>query len=90
VPVAAIAAAAWSWVEKMLQRPSARRRRGPTSVSISTAVWMVMCSEPVTRTPLSGFCLAYFLRIDIRPGISCSAMSISLRPHSASAMSRTM
>jgi hypothetical protein len=24
------------------------------SVSISTAVWMVMCSEPVMRAPLSG------------------------------------
>ena len=45
-----------------------------TSVSMSTAVWMVMCSEPVTRTPLSGLLGAYFLRMDIRPGISCSAM----------------
>ena len=52
VPVAAMAAAAWSWVEKMLheaQRTSAPRS---LSVSISTAVWIVMCSEPVTRTPL--------------------------------------
>ncbi len=41
-PRFAIAAAAWSWVEKMLQvvqvtsAPSSRR------VSMSTAVWMVM------------------------------------------------
>jgi len=35
---------------------------------------MVMCSEPVMRTPASGLVAAYLLRIDIRPGISCSAM----------------
>ncbi len=54
MPAAAIAAAAWSCVEKMLhdaQRTSAPRA---TSVSISTAVWMVMCSEPVMRAPVSG------------------------------------
>ena len=90
VPVAAIAAAAWSWVEKMLHE--AQRTSAPMSfsVSISTAVWIVMCSEPVTRTPLSGLAAAYFLRIDIRPGISCSAMSISLRPQSARERSATL
>ena len=31
-----------------------------------------------------------FLRTAIRPGISVSAMAISLRPHSASVMSRTI
>ena len=61
-----------------------------TSVSMSTAVWMVMCSEPVTRTPASGFDGAYLARMDIRPGISCSAMVISLRPQSASEMSATL
>ena len=87
VPVAAMAAAAWSWVLKMLHE--AQRTSAPMSfsVSISTAVWMVMCSEPVTRTPLSGACAACLRRIDIRPGISCSAMSISLRPKSAREMS---
>ncbi len=52
---AAIAAAAWSWVEKMLQL--AQRTSAPSSirVSISTAVWIVMCSEPVIRAPFSGF-----------------------------------
>ena len=43
----ATAAAAWSWVEKMLhetQRTSAPRS---TSVSIRTAVWMVMCRLPM-------------------------------------------
>src|SRR5580765_7158346 len=50
-----------------------------TSVSIKTAVWTVMCNEPVTRTPVSGFCGAYFSRIAIKPGISFSAMEISFR-----------
>src|SRR5450759_3954108 len=51
---------------------------------------MVMCSEPVTRTPCSGFPAAYFRRIDINPGISCSAIEISLRPQSARPMSATL
>ena len=42
-----------------------------------------MCSEPVMRTPASGFCGAYFSRIAIRPGISFSAMEISFLPKSA-------
>jgi len=50
----ATAAAAWSWVEKMLQL--AQRTSAPRAfrVSISTAVWMVMWSEPITRAPASG------------------------------------
>jgi len=31
---------------------------------------MVMCSEPVMRTPASGFFAPYFSRVAIRPGIS--------------------
>ena len=71
---------------------AAQRTSAPssTSVSMSTAVWIVMCNEPVTRTPLSGLAGPYFLRTDIRPGISCSAMEISLRPHSARVMSLTL
>ncbi len=49
------AAAAWSWVEKMLhetQRTSAPRS---TSVSMRTAVWTVMWRLPMTRSPASGF-----------------------------------
>src|SRR5450432_2033653 len=49
-----------------------------------------MCSEPVTRTPASGFAAAYFRRIDINPGISFSAIDISLRPQSASDRSATL
>ena len=39
----------------MLQEAQRTEAPRSTSVSISTAVWMVMCSEPVTRTPASGF-----------------------------------
>ena len=49
-----------------------------------------MCNEPVTRTPASGFDFAYFSRIDINPGISFSAIAISLRPQSAKEMSATL
>jgi len=54
VPSAAMAAAAWSWVEKMLQE--AQRTWAPSAlrVSMSTAVWMVMWSEPVMRAPFRG------------------------------------
>src|ERR1017187_5135185 len=51
---------------------------------------MVMCSEPVTRTPERGFSTAYLRRMAIRPGISNSAMEISLRPQSASERSATL
>jgi len=87
---AAIAAAAWSCVEKMLQLAQRTLAPRSTSVSMSTAVWMVMCSEPVIRTPANGLEGAYFSRIDIRPGISFSASEISLRPHSARERSRTL
>ena len=50
----ATAAAAWSWVEKMLQLAHRTWAPSATSVSISTAVWMVMCSDPVIRAPRSG------------------------------------
>jgi hypothetical protein len=50
----ATAAAAWSWVEKMLQL--AQRTCAPRSsrVSISTAVCTVMCKDPVIRAPDNG------------------------------------
>src|SRR2546429_4216583 len=59
-------------------------------VSISTAVWIVMCSEPAMRAPLSGCFGPYSSRVAIRPGISVSAMEISLAPNSARLMSLTM
>ncbi len=90
MPAAAMAAAAWSWVEKMLQE--AHRTSAPrwTSVSISTAVWMVMCSDPVMRAPASGLVSPYSWRRAIRPGISTWARSISRRPKSARPMSATL
>ena len=84
------AAAAWSWVEKMLHDAQRTSAPSATSVSISTAVWMVMCSEPVIRAPASGWRSAYSRRVAIRPGISCSASWISLRPNPASARSATL
>src|SRR4051794_1793029 len=69
------------------QRPSAP---SAVRVSISTAVWIVMCSEPVMRAPLSGCSAPYFSRRAIRPGISCSASVISARPKSASERSATL
>src|SRR4051812_13628375 len=72
---------------QLAQRTSAPRL---VSVSISTAVWTVMCSEPVMRAPLSGCSAPYFSRSAIRPGISCSASVISARPKSASARSATL
>ena len=61
MPASAIAAAAWSCVEKMLQE--AQRISAPSafSVSISTAVWIVMCSEPEMRAPFSGCVVAELL-----------------------------
>jgi hypothetical protein len=50
----AMAAAAWSCVEKMLQDAQRTSAPSATSVSISTAVWIVMCSEPAMRAPFSG------------------------------------
>src|ERR1700704_1581832 len=50
---------------------------------------MVMCKEPVMRAPLSGCCFAYSCRMAMRPGISVSAILISLRPQSARLKSLT-
>ena len=84
------AAAAWSWVEKMLHEHQRTCAPSSTSVSISTAVWMVMCSEPVMRAPLSGRLSPYSARRAMRPGISCSAREISWRPNGASPRSATL
>src|SRR5207302_703920 len=69
----------------------AQRTSAPSavSVSISTAVWIVMCSEPAMRAPRSGCLPAYSARIAINAGISDSAIRISLRPQSASERSAT-
>mmetsp|Transcript_1839 Transcript_1839/g.5400 ORF Transcript_1839/g.5400 Transcript_1839/m.5400 type:complete len:419 (-) Transcript_1839:34-1290(-) len=90
VPARTHADAAWSWVEKMLHEHQRTSAPSASSVSASTAVWMVMWSEPITRTPARGCAGPNSLRAAIRPGISCSAMSSSLRPKSASDMSATL
>ncbi len=80
-----MAAAASSWVEKMLQLTQRTSAPRATRVSMSTAVWIVMCSEPMIRAPARGWASVYSARVDIRPGISCSASSISLRPKAGEA-----
>ena len=70
--------------------PSGPRAPSTARVSISTAVWMVMCSEPVMRAPARGWVSAYSARRAISPGISCSASRISLRPKSARERSATL
>ena len=84
------AAAAWSWVEKMLH--DTQRTSAPSAVSVSmrTAVWMVMCNEPMIRAPASGWASANSARIAMRPGISTSASWISLRPQPARDRSATL
>ncbi len=84
-----VAAAAWSWVEKMLQLAQRTSAPSAVSVSMSTAVWIVMCNEPEMRAPASGLDSPYSLRSAISPGISCSARIISLRPKGASERSAT-
>src|SRR5918994_5914117 len=69
------------------QRTSAPRA---FSVSISTAVWKVMCSDPAMRAPFRGWRAANSWRIPISAGISDSAIRISLRPQSARARSATL
>ena len=52
------AAAAWSWVEKMLQLTQRTSAPSAVSVSMRTAVWIVMWSEPAMRAPASGLAVA--------------------------------
>merc|ERR1719253_2094135 len=86
----AMAAAAWSCVEKMLHE--AQRTSAPisASVSISTPVWMVMCREPVIRMPANGLDGPYSFMQFARPGDSWRARFSSLRPNSAWDISLTL
>mmetsp|Transcript_32455 Transcript_32455/g.84093 ORF Transcript_32455/g.84093 Transcript_32455/m.84093 type:complete len:243 (-) Transcript_32455:45-773(-) len=86
----AMAAAAWSWVEKMLHEHQRTVAPRAVRVSISTAVWMVMCREPEIWASFRGCAGPNSVRQAMRPGISASASSISMRPKSASAMSLTL
>src|SRR5882757_90135 len=72
----------------MLQETQRMSAPSAASVSISTAVWIVMCSEPAMRAPFSGCLGPYSSRVAIRPGISVSASEISLRRKSERALQR--
>ena len=85
-----VAAAAWSWVEKMLHEAQRTSAPNATSVSTNTAVCTVMWIEPVIRAPVSGLVTPNCSRIAISPGISCSASRISSRPKSARLRSATL
>src|SRR5687767_3043291 len=69
-----------------------QRTSAPSSVSVSmsTAVWIVMCKQPAILAPLSGLVAPYLARSAINPGISFSARLISLRPQSARDRSATL
>ncbi|MCY1491779.1 hypothetical protein D9M68_255720 [compost metagenome] len=90
MPAAAMAAAAWSWVEKMLQDDQRTSAPRATRVSMRTAVWMVMWMQPRILAPFSGWVAEYLRRRPISAGISDSAMMISRRPQAAREMSATL
>merc|ERR1719250_518142 len=89
-PTAAIAAAAWSCVEKMLQEDQVTSAPSSRRVSMRTAVCTVMWRQPAILAPLRGLEGPYFCLRYIRPGISFSARVSSLRPQSAREMSATL
>mmetsp|Transcript_15355 Transcript_15355/g.17060 ORF Transcript_15355/g.17060 Transcript_15355/m.17060 type:complete len:207 (+) Transcript_15355:46-666(+) len=89
-PALATAAAAASLVEKMLHEHHRTRAPRAVRVSMRTAVCTVMCRQPAMRAPARGLLSPNSRRSSIRPGISFSPSSISLRPHSARDMSLTL
>ena len=92
VPVGptATAAAASSWVEKMLQLAQRTCAPRATRVSMSTAVWTVMWRLPAMRAPASGRAGPNSSRSAMRPGISCSARRNWWRPAAARLRSATL
>ena len=69
--------------EKILHEDQRSEAPKACKVSINTAVCMVICRQPAMRAPRRGCCCWYRWRSAISPGISVSAMAISLRPKSA-------
>jgi hypothetical protein len=61
-----------------------------TNVSIKTAVWIVICKHPAILAPAKGLDVPNSSRSAIKPGISASAKTISLRPQAARLMSLTL
>ena len=90
MPVAAIVAAAWSWVEKMLQDDHETCNPRATRVSIRMAVCIVIWRQPAIRAPLSGCDGPHFAHIYMRPGFSFSVICISLQLKAASEVSATL
>lgn len=78
-----IAAAAWSWVEKILQDAHLTSAPSSCNVSIKTAVYIVMWRDPEIFAPWSTFLGPNSDLTPINPGISISAISNSLLPKSA-------
>ena len=76
--------------EDVARAPSAPRRRARRASRSAPRSGSSCAASPMMRAPLSGCAAAYSSRIDIRPGISCSARRISLRPNSASERSATL
>lgn len=79
----------WNVYKDKENVPLNRLTSAPNSVRVSmrTAVWTVICKQPAIRAPFKILPGPYFLRMAINPGISFSAMMISLRPVSAKLMS---
>ena len=90
IPLAAIAAAAWSWVEKILHDDHLNSAPRSIKVSINTAVCIVIWIQPIILAPARGCSSLYFCLNAISAGISFSAKEISLLPKSASFISATL
>ena len=63
---------------------------GCLHMTIQTAVWIVIWRHPTILAPSSGFVFPYSSRKAIKPGISVSAIAISLLPKSAKLISFTL
>ena len=87
--MSAIAAAASSWVENMLQLAHLTSAPKSFNVSIRIAVSLVICKDPVNLKPFKGFVPACCFLRDISPGISFSAISILCLPRGARLISFT-
>ena len=74
----------------MLQ--DAQRTSAPSAISVSmrTAVWIVMCSEPAIRAPASGLRVAVALAHRHQAGHLVLGELISVRPKSARLRSATL
>lgn len=77
------------YLQKMLHDDQVTSAPRNVKVSMRTAVWMVMWRHPAIRAPFNGWSSAYLARVAIKPGISFSASSISLRPKAARLRSAT-